>query len=371
MKKRTLTLLTILALSLSLTACGKDEPASDTSAADTTNTDQNVVADVDVAPATEEPTTEESHEGMYRSELTNEWIDESLKDQRPIAVMVDNESIALPHYGLTQADIVYEMMNSTANGKITRLMALVKDWDSLTQFGSIRSARPTNLVLAAEWNAVLVHDGGPVYCNPYFEEAYTNNLSGGFSRVNNGKAREYTEYVCEGDLDKQFASHKYSTTYNEYYEGPHLQFADESNPVDLSSFASVKDADEIALPFPHNKSKLTYNADDQLYYYSEYGEKHLDPANDNAQLSFKNVILQSCPYIQYDEHGYMMFYIINTNQEGYYITDGKAIKITWAKTSATGPTNYFDENGNKITLNTGKTYIGIVPDEDWSKLSIE
>lgn len=263
------------------------------------------------------------------------------------------------------------MMNSTANGKITRLMALVKDWDSLTQFGSIRSARPTNLVLAAEWNAVLVHDGGPVYCNPYFEESYTNNLSGGFSRVNNGKAREYTEYVCEGDLDKQFASHKYSTTYNEYYEGPHLQFADESNPVDLSSFASVKDADEIALPFPHNKSKLTYNADDQLYYYSEYGEKHLDPANDNAQLSFKNVILQSCPYIQYDEHGYMMFYIINTNQEGYYITDGKAIKITWAKTSATGPTNYFDENGNKITLNTGKTYIGIVPDEDWSKLSIE
>ena len=228
MKKRTLTLLTILALSLSLTACGKDEPASDTSAADTTNTDQNVVADVDVAPATEEPATEESHEGMYRSELTNEWIDESLKDQRPIAVMVDNESIALPHYGLTQADIVYEMMNSTANGKITRLMALVKDWDSLTQFGSIRSARPTNLVLAAEWNAVLVHDGGPVYCNPYFEESYTNNLSGGFSRVNNGKAREYTEYVCEGDLDKQFASHKYSTTYNEYYEGPHLQFADET-----------------------------------------------------------------------------------------------------------------------------------------------
>ena len=64
--------------------------------------------------------------------------------------------------------------------------------------------------------------------------------------MNNGKAREYTEYICEGDLDKQFASHKYSTTYNEYYEGPHLQFADESNPVDLSSFASVKDADEIA-----------------------------------------------------------------------------------------------------------------------------
>lgn len=133
MKKRSLQLLTILALSLSLTACGKDEssdaPASGNAASD-------ISADVQVeAEATEEE--EENHDGMYRSELTNEWIDESLKDQRPIAVMVDNESIALPHYGLTQADVVYEMMNSTANGKITRLMAVVKDWESLEQFGSI------------------------------------------------------------------------------------------------------------------------------------------------------------------------------------------------------------------------------------------
>ena len=51
---------------------------------------------------------------MYRSEITNEWIDESLQNQRPIAVMVDNEKKALPHFGLTEADVVYEMMNSTA-----------------------------------------------------------------------------------------------------------------------------------------------------------------------------------------------------------------------------------------------------------------
>ena len=81
--------------------------------------------------------------------------------------MVDNESIALPHYGLTQADVVYEMMNSTENGRITRFMALVKDWETLEQFGSIRSARVTNCILAAEWNAVLCHDGGPFYIDEY------------------------------------------------------------------------------------------------------------------------------------------------------------------------------------------------------------
>lgn len=97
---------------------------------------------------------------LYRSELTNEWIDISLQNQRPVAIMVDNEKAALPHYGLTEADVVYEMMNSTANGRITRLMAIVKDWDKITQFGSIRSVRPTNFMLAAEWNAILCHDGG-------------------------------------------------------------------------------------------------------------------------------------------------------------------------------------------------------------------
>ena len=82
-------------------------------------------------------------------------------------------------------------------------------------------------------------------------------------------------------------------------------------------------------------------------------------------------MLQSCPYIQYDEHGYLMFYIINTNQKGYYITDGQAIEVTWQKNTATGATTYFDKNGNEITLNTGKTYVGIVPDEDWDDLVIQ
>ena len=66
-------------------------------------------------------------------------------------------------------------MNSTANGRITRFMAIVKDWGKIEQFGSIRSARPTNFLLAAEWNAVVCHDGGPFYIDEYLAKKYTNN----------------------------------------------------------------------------------------------------------------------------------------------------------------------------------------------------
>jgi hypothetical protein len=368
-KKRTLQLLTVLTLSFSLVACGSS--SSDSSSVSSTESTADVAVSSEGAEESEETEIEEEvREGLYRSELTNEWIDDSLKNQRPIAVMVDNESIALPHYGLTQADVVYEMMNSTMNGRITRFMALVKDWESLEQFGSIRSARPTNFLLAAEWNAILCHDGGPYYIDEYAAMPYSNNISGGFSRVSNGKSREYTEYICTGDLDKRISDYGYSTEYNEYYTGAHFKFVREDNPVDLSEASSSITANSISLPFPHNSSTLTYDADSQTYLYSEYGKDHVDPQNDNTQLAFKNVLIQCTDFTQYDEHGYLIYDVI-TSGTGYYITNGSAIKVTWKNTSATEATRYYNEEGNEISINTGKTYIALVPSDSWDDLEIE
>ena len=123
MKKRTVVLMAMLLCAVSLAACGKDKetdssPQGEVSVSDTTN---------DTTEAEKEEEEEEAApEGMCYSELTHELISMDLKEQRPIAVMVDNESIALPHYGLSKADVVYEMMNSTENGRITRFMVLVK-----------------------------------------------------------------------------------------------------------------------------------------------------------------------------------------------------------------------------------------------------
>lgn len=374
MKKKTLLLVLAMVTAVSLVACGDKEEAEETP---TVQTVEPVIQVISETPVIEESVAEpvveeESIEGKYRSELTNEWIDEELKDQRPIAVMVDNETTALPHYGLSQhADVVYEITNSTQNAGITRLMVLVKDWGKIEQLGSIRSVRPTNLQLIPEWNAVICHDGGPFYIDDYLAKDYVENFSGTFSRVDNGKSREYTEYILPGDLDKNFANKGYSTTYNEYYPGPHYQFASESSPVDLSSDSTAIAANHIQMPYKHNKSYLDYDPDKQVYLYGEYGKAHVDPGNNNEQLSFKNLLLQNARYVVFDDHGYMMFHSIDFNREGYYITNGKAIKITWSKGDELEVTKYYDTNGNEITLNTGRTYVALVPDDLWSDLSIE
>lgn len=368
MKRKSVLLLTsVLAAAMLLGGCGKKE--EDESASMLEDIKEETVEVVEEEPEEPEVEEEENHDGMYRSELTNEWIDESLKDQRPIAAMVDNESTALPHYGLSEADVVYEIMNSTANNRITRLMVLVKDWEKIEQLGSIRSTRPTNILLAAEWNAVLCHDGGPFYIDPYLANDYAAHFSGGFDRVNNGKAREFTEYICTGNLDEKFEASNYSKEYDKYYPGEHYRFSEEE--LTLEDEDGVIDATEIKLPFKHNESTLKYNEETQTYDYYEYGKIHTDPGNNDAVLTFKNLLIQNCTFHQYDENGYLIYNCIDTNREGYYVTNGKAIPITWAKTSDTEPTRYFDKDGNEIQINTGKTYVTLVPDDGWDDMSIK
>ena len=49
---------------------------------------------------------------------------------------------------------------------------------------------------------------------------------------------------------------------------------------------------------------------------------------------------------------------------GWYITNGKAEKITWQKQNQrSGQTKYLDKNGKEIKLNTGKTWICMVQKE--------
>ncbi len=310
-------------------------------------------------------------EDTYYSELTGEEIDASLKNQRPIAAMVDNESTAYPHYGVAEGDVVYELMNSTANGRITRLMVLVKDWESITQLGSIRSVRSTNIPLAAEWNAVICHDGGPYYVDEYFTKDYAKeHFSGGFTRVDNGKSSEFTEYIMAGDLDSKFASSGYSTEYNAEVsaETPHFQFAELGTEVDLSVYGIAAAA--VELPFQHTSSALKYNETTGTYDYYAYGELHQD-AEDGEVLTFENVLIQNCDFTSLDSNGYMVYDYIASGMDGYYITNGYAQPITWTKDSETGITRYYDTDGNEITVNRGKTYITMVPSDSWDSLVIQ
>ena len=384
----------VLALGMfAVSGCAKTEgdPAAESAStglswesipeADTAKTSDTAASTVEAS--VEEPEPEPVQEeapaevpaGMYLSELTGMPIDEAIKDQRPIAVMIDNESTALPHFGTAESDVVYELMNSTKNARITRLMCVLKDWGQIKQMGSIRSTRPTNILLAAEWNAVLCHDGGPYYNDQYFSKSWAQHFSGTFSRVDNGKSREYTEYCLAGDLDKNFNNSGYSTTYNEYAPDgatdSHFLFVPYGTTLKLSdkySSAFAAGKVDLSAAFKHNESKIKYNEETGLYEYSEYKSKHKD-AEDGEVLAFTNVILQKCTFNQLDENGYLIYNCIDVNQPGYYLTGGEAIPIEWTKGAETAITHFY-AGGEELAINAGKTYIALVPADYWNDITV-
>ena len=117
MKKRMVWLL-LAAMILSISAgCGKkeEEPVEEEPVVE-----EPVEKEPEEEPE-EVPEAPATPEGMARSYLTGEWIDQELAGKRPLAVMIGNTSDALPQYGISSADIIYEV---PVEGSYTRLMAI-------------------------------------------------------------------------------------------------------------------------------------------------------------------------------------------------------------------------------------------------------
>lgn len=341
----------------------------------------------------------------YRSELTGEWISNDLKDQRPVAIMVDNEILTYPHYGINQADVVYEMMNSTANGRITRFMCIVKDYQQITRFGGVRSIRPTNFLVGFPYEAIFCHDGGPFYINDYVAKSYCAHLSGIFGRFSRptserpswatsyaGKSysSEFTEFATYKDyknpstgktysgLKSALSKSKFSKEYSANYQGTGFHFL-ENGETDLSSSKNASTALDVKLPFSHTSTALKYNSATKTYDLYEYGNVHTDAQDNDNVTTFKNVLILNCSFSQLDEHGYMIYNYYNHNDrlkdraDGYYLTNGKAIPIKWDKTNKDSePAHYYDAStGEELVMNVGKIYISLVPSDSWSKVSIK
>ena len=76
------------------------------------------------------------------------------EEYTPIMVVLDNAEAAYPHWGVSQADIIFQVPN--AGKGATKLLALFADFYP-AQAGGVRSARATMLPLAVAWNAALAY----------------------------------------------------------------------------------------------------------------------------------------------------------------------------------------------------------------------
>lgn len=308
--------------------------------------------------------------GYVRSVYTNEPILSETAANRPIAVMMPTDKIAQPSYGISNAKILYEIMEE---GNISRQMAIIDNWQGLPQIGNIRSCRNYYIPEATEWDPILVHFGGVVYMSNRITLPDINNLSGTseygsggeqpgaeyFFRTTDKKA-PHNAYISADGITRACNALGYSLNIRpEYYNVKHFTFADGVNTLDqYGDTAKTANSIDLSKVFPYTKSAFAYNPADGLYYKTLHGKPQTDALN-NQQLSFANVIVQNTKWATVDAKGYLGFINYDNTEDGYYFTKGKAIHIRWAKYDDYKPTVYYDDFGNEIQLNEGRTYIAI------------
>ncbi|MDO4463410.1 MAG: DUF3048 domain-containing protein [Bacillota bacterium] len=373
MKRLQVLFLVALSSSLLLFGCGK-EKESDA---------QPVVEPiVEALPESGEENPEEAEEnatnpdtppaeGMVRSRLTNEWVDEKVAKTRPIAVMVPNSKTA-SQYGLSDASVLYEC---NVEGSMTRLMAIWEDWSNYEKLGNIRSCRDYYLYWAFEWDAIYIHYGGPFYIDDLIGRDDTQNINciefGDATYRDTAKNSTDNAFTSADRIKKAAEHYDYPLEYREgYADEQHYMFASDSDPNTLEQYSDAITATKIDMSpaYPVTNCYFEYNEETGLYDRFQHlsGDSdgpHIDLAN-NQQLAFKNILVQNTYFEVRDQKGYLAFQCHDTTRDGWFFTNGKGIHVTWEKTSDYGATRYYDDNGNEIKLNTGKTMVCILEDGD-------
>ncbi len=299
---------------------------------------------------------EVTRDGVVKSYLTGEWVDEKIGNHRPIAVMVENTREALPQYGLNSAGVIYE---SPVEGGITRLMAIFEDYKDLKQIGCVRSCRPYYAHFAKEFDSIYVHVGQSMHAVELLDSGYVDHLSGldgsvnsTFFRTNEHPAPHNCYTNAEG-IDKGIETKGFSTTYTKGYKG-HYRFAEDEKENKLKN---GEDCTTIKPYYFQCEPSFVYDNKTKTYKRYEFSQEHIDIV-DNKQIEVTNVIFQNVASELYPDTPYLNL-TVDGSGEGKFFTRGKMMDITWKK-AEDGITHYYTTDGKEIKLNQGKTWVCII-----------
>ncbi len=300
--------------------------------------------------------TSTSEKKVLTAELNDKKVQIFNGNERPFAVMIDNHKDAWPQAGLQKAYMVYEIV---VEGGETRLMALFKGVD-LDKIGPVRSARHYFIDYAMENDAIYVHFGQSPQAQSDIKKYSINEINGisedgtTFWRVKD-KVQPHNAVTSTEKLKKSAESKKYKMTSKEKSVLNYV--TDEVNLTDGT------DAETITIPHSQLQTvKYVYDKDKKVYkrYARNVEQKDWDT---KETVTTKNIIITFCDnYTLTDEENKGRQGLKNIGTfDGYYITNGKAIKIKCTKQSREDKTEYRDLQGNEIKVNDGNTFVSICP----------
>lgn len=363
MKKNKLALLLVGAMSLSMlaTGCGKKKKDDNTE-----TTEKPSVSMDDIASMSDASDIQlVQRDGYVISELTGEWIDEALENQRPICLMVNNIIDAMPQSGISKADITFEIL---VEGGVTRYLCIFKDYASLGKTGPVRSARHYYVRMNDFLDGIYAHYGWSDYARQLIEAEGTNNLNGIYDdRTYYRDNSRYAPHNVYTDGARLADGVERSGYRKEYKEGVGHIF---DFNIDDTPLNNGQTANKVITAYNGQQSRwFEYNSEDKRYYRYQYNQPQMD-CETNEQLSYKNVIVMFADYSPIGD-GYLLHLDwYSTNNKAYYFTDGEYKEITWENVNEE-QVRFFDADGKLLKMNPGNTFITVFKSSEQDLVTIE
>ena len=402
----------LLLLSVLLCACGNRTPESTTGTESTTEPTQTVTTGsepTDPAPETTEPSTEPSETAGttesteppttapqftfpdvdepdltepsdtestapsatepsepvvtdYTNPLTGEYIARPYKN-RPYTVVMDNDNAqAMPHWGMSSADIVWEMPHE---GNTTRFLAMFTDLTGVDRLGPNRSARPYLLNLSMGYDAIFVHAGHSTQAKEDLKKTGWDHIDGvkddysyfrrDKDRLNAGIDSWHTMYITGSKLLEAVKHRGYVTSRGDVVDYG-MNFAADGTP-------NGKSAKSINIRFSKGgkKTDLWYDADLGKYMAQQRGQTLTDGNNGQA-VCFENVLILKTNVGILNDYGGLTVDLVGSG-DGYFACGGQYVKIRWSRSSTNAPFTYTLQDGTPLTFGVGTTYAAVVKND--------
>ncbi len=297
-------------------------------------------------------------------------------NQRPIAIMIDNNIGNEYHSGLQESYLNYEII---VEGGLTRIMAIFKDKD-ISQIGPVRSSRHYFLDYALESDCIYTHFGWSPYAQQDISALGVNNINGLYDDYPFWRASHlYAPHNVFTSISKiyEYAAQKgYQTTSDNWkllsyspdeinlntpikYETIENEETGKKEKVPVTNPELIT-ANSVVMSYSNYQTRsYTYDAENKYYLRFMNYNPHID-YDTKTQLHYKNLIIIYVTNRQFDREGRQDLDTVGSGN-GYYLTNGYALPINWTKSSRSDKTKYTYTDGKEINLNDGNTFVQIVP----------
>ncbi len=352
---------------LLLAACGPQPPAAPADRAAGASAPA-------VARATPEGTPDPAAPCKACWPLSGKPVKSGSIEKRPLVVKIDNVPLGRPHYGITQADMVFEIL---VEGLVTRLAVVFQSQDPQS-IGSVRSARLADRSLAPMVRGALVYSGTSAFEMPLIQAdaaqgKYVDlsaDYTAGFYRVN-FRPIPYNLFTSAQAMRQAIAAHG--------ADGPQTVpswgfLADPDHAPALAGMPGAVPATDITIPYREDTSRVAYRYDPQTRTYARSQNsdgvplREIDGVN-NQPVAAANVLIVHTEIWEVPEivdaagaHAHDMRLV--GSGAATVFRDGLRQEGTWSRAAETDPFLFKNGAGERILLAPGQTWIHVIPN-DW------